>query len=123
MALDLDRTITTSLSNRPCLESIEEARRVYRALGALSFEDAEAAARRLQLDASVVRGLATVSRHACMALEWLEYHGKPLTKRHLQQLQQEFERSDPKQSVLGWELQVGAWEVLRKVDWQRAAGS
>src|SRR5688572_6349224 len=103
MALDLDKAISTSATCRQRYASIDEARETYRELGGLTFEEAEAIAHRLRLNPSVVRGLTIVSRHACMALEWLEYHERPLTKRELQELHREFEHSDPKRNVLGWE--------------------
>jgi hypothetical protein len=68
-----------------------------------------------------VRGLRIVSQYACMALEWLEYHHQPLTQWHLQQLEAEFSGADPKREVLKWRLHQGAWEILRKVDWQPVA--
>src|SRR5687768_162133 len=121
MEFDLDKAISTCLACRQRFGSIDEARRAFRVLGGLTLEEGELIAHRLGLKPMVVRGLTVVSRHACMALDWLEYHRQPLTQWHLQQLQREFEHSDPKRDVLGWELQNGAWEVLRKVDWQPVA--
>jgi hypothetical protein len=121
MAFDLDKAISTCLTCRGRFASIGEAREAFREIGGLTFEEGEAFAERLGLKPTVVRGLSIVSRHACMALDWLEYHGQPLTQWHLRQLHREFEQSDPKRDVLGWELQIGAWEVLRKVDWEPTA--
>ena len=118
MANELDKTITTCLACRTRFGSVDEARDAFREVGGLTVEEGEAVAHRLRLSPMVVRGLTIMCRHACMALEWLEYHRQPLTKRQLQRLQREFAGADAKRDVLGWELQNGAWEVLRKVDWQ-----
>jgi hypothetical protein len=90
-------------------------------LGALTVDQSDAIARKRQLNPTTMRGLVIVSRHACMALDWLEYHRQPLTQWHLRQLELEFKDADPKRDVLKWELWNGAWEVLRKVDWQPVA--
>ena len=121
MALDLEKSIDVCLTCRQRFGSIGEARQVFRELGALTVEQGDAVARKRRMNPMTIRGLAMVARYACMALDWLEYHDQPLTQWHLQQLEAEFRGADPKRDVLKWELHTGAWEILRKVDWQPVA--
>jgi hypothetical protein len=121
MGLNLDNAIDVCLTCRRRFASIGEARAVFQELGGLTVDQSNAVARRRLLDPTMMRGLTMIARYACMALEWLEYHDQPLTQWHLQQLEAEFKGADPKCGVLKWELHQGAWEILRKVDWQPVA--
>ena len=116
MAVDPDNAIDVCLTCCRRFATIGEARAAFQALGALTVDQSDAIARRRELDPSMLRGLVVVSRHACMALDWLEYHHRPLTRLHLKQLVDEFDGADPNRNVLRWELHTGAWEILRKID-------
>jgi hypothetical protein len=121
MLIDLDSAARVCLTCRGRFGSVDEAREAYRALGALPTDEADSMAKRLQVASLTFRGVIVVSRHASIALDWLEYHQRPLTKFELRKLRAEFEGAHPVREVLAWELQNGAREVLRSVDWQPVA--
>ena len=121
MAHDLEKSIDICLTCQRRFSSIAEAREAFRELGSLTVEHSDAIARKRRLNPMTIRGLVMISRYACMALDWLDYHHQPLTQWHLRQLEAEFKGADCKRDVLKWELHTGASEVLRKVDWQPVA--
>ena len=98
--------------------SVAEAREAYRAIHGLNVDQLDEIARRIDANPQTVQGLRIMFGYACVALDWLEYHGRPLTKRELKLLHDEFDGRDSLRNVLAWELKMGAWQVVREVDWK-----
>lgn len=114
---EIIRVVEICRGHKQRFKSFEEGRRAFQRIAGLTLDESSQIAEHRSYNSGAMWGLHYQCRSACMAIDWLEYHGQPFSQEAFDKLLDEFKDSIPGSSILGFELKSGAWWVLLKCIW------